>query len=244
MLDARIVVPAALALTRLRSYAESVTACAQRHLTAFQVLHGVTFPSTATVQLTLRSQQSTPDTCRVGLYHNQRACYRALAMHNTTPPLPSSRLPPQLHLHDSDLSTVYREILFHGPRWQLLTAISAPHAQTSSAAFVIPATLERETAMIDAALQLAIVHIHRRYRKTFSLPAAIGSYRLFNPAPPSQGTLTVRVTARHNAHVLLDADITHHTRLLARLDAIEMIQGRRRGVSPTVQEQCATTTPK
>lgn len=219
MLNDRIVVPAALAITQLRRFAEHSTTRLQQHLTAFQVLHGVTFLPTETVKLTQHAQHS-PDACRVSLRKDERACYHALAMHTTTPPAPSISLQtcPDLQANDA----IYAKILFHGKRLQLLTKISAPHQQHSSASFVIPNDVDPETATLDAALQLAIVHIQRRY-KAFSLPAAIGSYRLFNPILPPQGTITVWMTARHNSHVLLDAEITHAARLIARLDAIEMI---------------------
>ena len=221
MLNDRIVVPAALALTQLRDFAERTTARRQHHLTAFQVLHGVTFTPAATVQLTLHATP-TPEACRVSLHHDNRTCYQALAMHTTTPPPPTTRLQALTNIGDEDVTDIYTKILFHGQRLQLLQKVSAPSAQTSSAAVNVPDDSERETALLDAALQLAIVHIHRRY-KAFSLPAAIGSYRLFNSTLPQPGTITVRLTARHNAHVLIDAEITHDTQLLARVDAIEMI---------------------
>ena len=216
--------PAALALTQLRRFALHSAGQPQQHLTAFQVLHGVTFPPAKTVQLTPQAQH-TPDACRVSLHHDDRVCYQALAMHTDTPPMPSAHLPACPDLQEDD--AIYTKILFHGKRLQLLQKISAPRQQSSSASFVITTDLDPETALLDAALQLAIVHIYRRY-KNFSLPAAIGSYCLFNSTPPRQGTITVRMTARHNAHVLLDAEITHAAQLLARLDAIEMIVRKRR----------------
>ena len=190
MLNERIVMPAALALMQLRRFAEHITSHPQQHLSAFRVLRGVTFPPADTVQLTPHAQD-TPDACRVSLHKDEHVCYQALAMHDATPPMVSTRLP-TCPLHNND--DVYANILFHGERLQLLTKISAPHQQHSSASFVIPEDIDHETAAIDAALQLAIVHIQRRY-KAFSLPAAIGSYRLFSTPLPSQGTITVRMTA-------------------------------------------------
>ena len=218
MLNDRIVMPAALALTQLRNFAELSTSRPQQHLSAFRVLRGVTFPPADTLQLTQQAKD-TPDACCVSLHQDEHVCYQALAMHDATPLIASTRLP-TCPLQDDD--DVYANILFHGERLQLLTKISAPHQQHSSASFVISDDIDHETAAIDAALQLAIVHIQRRY-KAFSLPAAIGNYRLFSMPLPSQGTITVRMTARHNAHVLLDAEITHDAQLLAHLDAIEMI---------------------
>ena len=231
LLHNRIVVPAALALTQLRNFAERTTASSQQHLTAFQVLHGVTFSPADTVQLTLHTQH-TPDMCRVSMRQGDRVCYRALAMHAAAPSQPSTRLPPRTDLSSEDVAATYAEILFHGQRLQLLTEISAPHLRSSSATFVVSQDIDNETALLEAALQLAIVHIQRRYQ-LFSLPAALGSYRLFSKTPPSQGTVSVHLTARHHAQVLLDAEVTRGTQLLARLDAVEMIvtQGKRTRVS-------------
>lgn len=217
----RIVVPAAFALTQLRNFAEHATTRAQQHLTAFQVLHGVTFSPADTVQLTLHTQH-TPATCRISMSQGDRVCYRALAMHATAPPQPRMRLPLCADLSSKNIAATYAEILFHGQRLQLLTEISAPHPRRSSAAYVVSPDIDNETALLEVALQLAIVHIQRRYQ-LFSLPAALGSYRLFSTTLPSQGTVSVHMTARRHAQILLDAEIIHDTQLLARLDAIEMI---------------------
>ena len=143
-------------------------------------------------------------------------------MHCTTPPQPTTRLQARPDLHANAVTDIYAKIYFTANSLQLLQKISAPSTHTSSATVNVPDDTERETALLDAALQLAIVHIHRRYQ-AFSLPAAMGSYRLFNPTLPQQGTITVHMTTRHNAHVLIDAEITHETQLLARIDALEMI---------------------
>ncbi len=219
LLHNRVVVPAALALTQLRNLAEHTTARPQRHLTAFQVLHGVSFSPADSVQLSQHAQH-TQDACRVSLHKGDRVCYQALAMHDAAPPTPSTRVPVRPDL--SDIADTYAKILFHGQRLQLLTKISAPHQQSSSAAFAVSPNLDNEIALLEAALQLAIVHIQRRF-KLFSLPAAIGGYRLFSTTLPSQGLVSVRMIARRNAHVLLEAELTDNTQLLARLDAIEMI---------------------
>lgn len=219
MLNNRIVVPAALALTQLRRFAAQSTARPPQHLTDFQVLRGVTFLPVDTVRLAYQ-RQPVSDAIRVSWHKDNHACYRVLANHTNSPPLPSIRLPTCLDCQNDD--TMYSKILFHGPRLQFLQKISAPHPHNSSASFVVPAGIDPETAMLDAALQLAIVHLYR-CDKHFSLPAAIGNYCLFNLTPPPQGLVSVQVTSRHHAQVLFAAEITHNEQLIARLDAIAMI---------------------
>ena len=222
MLRDRIVLPAAFALTQMRAFAARLTDRQQQHLTGFRVLRGLTFDSATTLATTLQATLQ-DDTCHVRICtDDDRACYQVQVQHHNMPPLPASRLQGAASVSYHPAAAVYEHTLFHGPRLQLLEKISSPLAHGISATFRTPASTDCETAMLDAVLQLAIVYIQQQH-DVFSLPAALGSYRLYHKTPPQHGTVTIAATARQHARMLLDAEIVCDTQLIARVDAVEMV---------------------
>ncbi len=135
-----------------------------------------------------------------------------------------------------DRDEIYRRVLFHGPAMQAIQQIEGRHEQTIAAWVSTsppPASwMERpfrqswitDPLAIDAAFQLVVLWTRERLGAS-SLPTAVGAYRQFQRAFPTESIRVIAAVREHSDHRAL-ADIEFldkHANLVARIESYECV---------------------
>ncbi len=167
-------------------------------------------------------------------------CVSAVAdLRDALPAAPLPATPMRGGAYPHDVAQAYRDILFHGRRFQAITAIRA-FGDEGIAAELRPAPAPADwlspapraawitgPLALDAALQLGLLWSHER-QGAIGLPTGIAAYRQFAPAIPARDvSVEMRVVEHDDIRLLADVDILDADgSIVARLEGVSWIVNR------------------